>query len=224
MGDFRIKYGSALGPQNNFFAKSDNVIASTDATPDVTNGTLWFTNNASATTITDFELTNVSSSGSNAGLFEGKRIVVVFLDSVTTLTASSRLVLAGSGSVTFPANSVLELVYHNSAWVEMGRSLNTTSDVKTMVMSGSSVYVSDANNVKTILYAGTAKSVIWAISGGSIGQGIDFINQSTSGIVVEVTMGGNIMLEGTASFTLASSGVYRIVKGSSKWFWKMSAI
>jgi hypothetical protein len=225
MGDFRIKYGSAFGPQNNFYVNSANVFTSTDTTPDVTNGTLWYSNNASATTITDFDLSALPSSGSNAPLFEGKRIIVVFLDAVTTITPNSRLVMAGSGSVTFPANSTLDLVYHNSAWIEIGRSINTTGDVLSQRIAGSNNAIGSVDNVKTVLLTGTAKAIIWSISGGSIGQRIDIVNNSTSGIVIEVTMGGNLMLMGTASFTMISSGVYAFVKAASNtWFWQKAAV
>ena len=92
MGDFRI-YNLALGRQNNFFARTDNVFSQSDTTPDVTNGIVWFSNNTSNTTITGFDLSSTSQAGNNAGNFEGKVIRVFFLDGSTRLANAAPLYL-----------------------------------------------------------------------------------------------------------------------------------
>ena len=117
MADFRIPYGLALGKVNNFFAQTNNVFTSGDATPDVTLGSLFFTSNTSNTSISDFEfnitgpIPGMSAHGSVAGQFEGKIFTLVYLDDSTTLVRGARLIVAGD-NLTMPANTVSDFVYH----------------------------------------------------------------------------------------------------------------
>ena len=125
MGDFRIPYGMALGKYNNFFATTSNVFSESDVTPDVTLGSLFFSNNTSNTTITNFDVTGFGA-GSQAGQFEGKVIEVVFLDGSTRLANASPLILAGSNGLQ-GANNSIRLAYHNSSWIELNRSYNASN-------------------------------------------------------------------------------------------------
>lgn len=138
MGDFRIPYGFALGRLNNFFAKTDGLFAESDATPDVTNGSLFFSNNTSNTTITNFDLTSVSGAASIAGLFEGKVITVMFLDGSTRLANAAPLYLAGSNGLQ-GAGNIISLLYHNSGWYETSRNYNQSNVISV-----------DSNALKTV--------------------------------------------------------------------------
>ena len=125
--DTRFKGGVGWGPYNNFFARSDNVFAQNDTTPDVTDGNLFYTNNTTTTVITHFDLSLPGGgAGSNAGDFEGKEIKVFFLDDSTSLANAGRLILASTNSLQGPNNSIT-LIYHNSSWMETARSYNQSN-------------------------------------------------------------------------------------------------
>src|SRR3990167_10303996 len=127
MGDTRFKGGLAFGPYNNFFATSANILPEGDTTPDVTLGNLFFSNNSTSTVITHFDLTVTGGgAGSNAGAFEGKVIKVFFLDNSTSLANAGNLRLATSDNLQGKNNSI-DLLYHNSSWIEFGRSLNQSN-------------------------------------------------------------------------------------------------
>ena len=152
MGDTRFKNGLAFGPYNNFAARSDNVFAQGDTTPDVTDGNLFFSNNTTNTVITDFELTVTGGGGgSNAGAFEGKEIKVFFLDDSTSLASNARITLAGSNSLQGPNNNAT-FIYHNSSWLETSRSYNqsnviTVSSVGWLTATGNPVMNASTGNI-----------------------------------------------------------------------------
>ena len=83
-----------------------------DTTPDVKGGNLFYTNNERATTITDFD------NGS-----EGQILIINFRDNNTTLQDGiNNLRLAGNfvGTV----DDTIMLIYTNSLWLEISRSIN----------------------------------------------------------------------------------------------------
>src|SRR3990167_4222905 len=128
MGDTRYKGGLAYGPYANFFATTANVFSQAAATPDVTNGNLFFSNNTSTTIITNFDLQAPpgDTSATYHQQYEGKVIRVIFLDNSTSLANASPLVLATSDNIQ-GANNSIELLYHNSSWIEFSRSQNQSN-------------------------------------------------------------------------------------------------
>ena len=193
MGDFRIPYGMGFGRYGNFQSRTDNLFGQGDATPDVTNGTLFFTNNASSTTITDFEFTVPGGgAGTNWAAFEGKEIKVFFLDDSTRLASNSRIFLSGSNGLQGP-NVNVSLIYHNSAWYETSRSYNQ-----------SNVIVVDSNNIKTV----TGNPFMNASTGNInvTGRGdnivINMIHDSTGNWTMRRAVGG----EQGARITLIAGG------------------
>lgn len=126
MGDFRISYGRALGRLNNFFARTDGLAAVGDTTPDVTDVGLLYTANTSNTSITYFDVRTPHGNNTQAGWFQGKELRVVFLDDSTTLVRSNQLRIQG-GDATMPQFAVVDLMFHNSAWVETYRSENAAN-------------------------------------------------------------------------------------------------
>ena len=216
MGDTRFKGGFAIGPYANFYARTDNLFAESDATPNVTNGNLFYTNNTSGTTITDFELSSLPGKGAQE--FEGKVIEVQFLDGNTTVANAGSVFLTGTDN-TFRANSRLGLVYHNSAWYERSRSQVSRNSVQTLnfALSNGTINADDLHTL--ILVPTVALATFTSISGGYIGQQVTLINGATSAINVQIISGlGNIYLNGTSNFILNQSGAYQVVKaGDDQW-------
>lgn len=208
MGDTRFKNGLALGPYANFFIRTDNLFSENDTTPDVTNGSLFYSNNTTATAISTFDLT-VPGGGasSNASQFEGKVINVVFLDNLTSATRSTGLQTTDLQNTPFGANSVASFIYHNSAWVELYRSNNNpevSSVLKTSVTGSTGLAVS--GNTITIVHTATAANTsINSISGGYLGQLLTIINAGSSGITLKIRSDGNIKMS-TAQLVLANTG------------------
>lgn len=222
MGDLRIVYGLAYGRQNNFYTiwqgKTDGLFAQGDTSPDVTKGYLFYSNNSGATTITDFDLSHPSgTSAAISGLYEGKSIVVFFLDSNTTV-AGSRVYLNGTDN-TFNRNSILELVYHNSGWYEMNRS-NVYSVQKPANIAGNMSL--DANYVSSYLLQVTGGSpVVLSISNGVVGQRLVLMNGNSSATIA-ISTAGNIVFSTSAptvgNFTVLASGVAEVIKvGANQW-------
>jgi len=199
MGDTRWKGGIAYGPYNNFFARTDNVFAQADTTPDVTNGNLFFTNNTTNTTITNFDLTLTGGgAGSNAGAFEGKEIKVFFIDDSTRLVNGGRLTLAGSNGLQGPNNNIT-LIYHNSSWIETGRSYNqsdviTFSSANWLTATGNPVMNASTGNVNV---TGRGKHIV-----------IKHFVEAASQIALRRLVGGE---EGMHATILASGGSHALV-------------
>lgn len=223
MGDFRIKYGSALGPYANFFARTDNTFAVADTTPDVTDGSLFYTINTSTTVITHFDLSLGGGGGaSNASAFEGKYIRVVFLDGSTTVANAGRLILSDTAN-NFPVNSSLDLVYHNSSWFEVARSINDTSKVVSLTFAGTGAATVTQNTVTVLLVPTATTTVLAGISGGYIGQTVALM-QNTNGITMQVVTQPNFMQTGTSAFVANASGVYYYTKVDANLWRSMSLI
>lgn len=248
MGDTRIRYGLALGRMNNFYtgstdqtkrgylAGTDGLFKQADTTPDVTNGYLFYTNNSAATTITDFKLMHPAFGTSNnlAGLFEGKVIKVFFIDGLTTIANSTRVVLADSGNTTFGANSTIELMYHTSSWYEICRNIKTASSSSGRVINvGTSSSVTPitvtANDKIIYLKTTSLTAQVSGFAGGVEGQRLivtRVLSDTGSNILFSATNSsgiGNLYFAGTADFNLtvpASSSLQAVemVKIGTGWF------
>lgn len=208
MGQNRCIYGSAYGFQNNWTALvrggTAHTLAQADTTPDVTDGTLWYSINSGATTITHFDLMTVNS---GYGLLEGKYIKVLFTDANTTIQNNSQLVLAGSADVTFNANGYLGLIYHNSAWIETDRSGVVGEAVnlgaRTVTVAGTNLALTVNDYDSYLIVTGTiAASLVTGISGGYVGQRL-IIAQGSGGAQIMFPYGNNIYYHGTASFAIS---------------------
>src|SRR3990167_1933715 len=199
MGDTRFKGGLAFGPYNNFFATSSNILPEGDTTPDVTNGNLFFSNNSTNTTITHFDLTVTGGgAGSNAGAFEGKEIKVFFLDDSTRLVNGGRLSLAGSNGLQGPNNNIT-LIYHNSSWLETGRSYNlsdviTFSSAGWLTANGNPVMNASTGNVNV---TGRGKHIV-----------IKHLAEASSAIALRRLVGGE---EGMHATVIAVGGSHSLV-------------
>ena len=225
-GDTRFKNGLALGPYNNFFATSANVFVENDTTPDVTLSSLWFSNNTTNTAITNFDLTVVGGgAASNAGAFEGKLLRVVLLDDSTSLINGARLVLQGSNNLA-GLNNTIDLLYHNSAWVEFGRSYNQSNVISV-----------DTNNIKTassifpntstgnVIITGRGPSVIirmlqdstgnWTMRRAIGGQQGDFLTLYAGGDSHSLVICNSAAADTFVCNTSASSTQFRLVSSAA---------
>ena len=233
MGDTRFKNGLAYGPYGNFFARSDNIFGQADATPDVSNGNLFFSNNTSTTIITHFDLQAPpgDTSATYHQVYEGKTIKVVFLDDSTGLANAGRLSLASSDNLQ-GANNSIELLYHNSAWIEFGRSYNNSSII---TVESKSLYTVSAGtggvnvrgNVRTvrIIAQTSSDATLRAAINGAQGQVITLIAVGASDATIIVNSASNI--DGTfvvtsststpTQFRLMSSGAISFVKQGNQW-------
>lgn len=231
MADFRVPYGFAYGKVNNFFARTDSIFSEADTTPDVTLGSLWFSNNSTNTTITHFDLSvtgpipGMSGHGNYAGGFEGKEINVMFLDGSTRLVNGGNLILSTSDGLQGSNNSI-RLIYHNSAWIEFSRSYNNSSIVSASSLNlGVAGIVSVIGNAKLVQISAEAgtNSILRRATGGEQGQVITLIASGGSDALIVVNSAASDTFVTTSSqnsatqFRLASSAAISFVRYLSKW-------
>ncbi len=236
MGDTRFRDGLALGRYANFYATSANIFTQADTTPDVTDGNLFFSNNTSNTTITNFDLLvrgpipGGSAQGSVASQYEGKLIRVVFLDDSTRLVNASPLILASSDGLQ-GANNSIELIYHNSSWIEFGRSYNqnnvitvNSNQLSTNIAGTGAVVVTGRGSsvvVRGIAGASSASNLRRAI-GGEQGTILHVVSYGASDLLVTVNSDAADTFISTSTtsatqFRLASSAIVSFVRIDDKW-------
>lgn len=235
--DTRFKNGLALGPYNNFFARSDNVFSNGDTTPDVTDGVLFYTANTATTSITNFDLTSVGGgAGSNAGDFEGKLITIVMIDGSTSIANSPRILTANSSSIG-AQDAVLDFVYHNSSWIQRGGSLNQSSFISVdsnSIKSGQAMYpnASTGNIIVTglgpsitlnLLHGSTAAWALRRVIGALPGTQLNLIcgGDSQALVIVNSAAADTFVCQSSGSstqFRLVTSAAITFVKGLNKWY------
>ena len=224
MSDFRFKYGVSYGTVGNFQSRTDNLLASTDTTPDVTDGNLFYTNNASATSITHWDL-----SGANVvSEHQGKEIRVIYLDASTTLVAGAQLRLKDGQNVPMPALSVTDFIYLNSAWVETYRSYNTASQITVTsanVSAASLITINPAVTSVLLLTGASSSMTLNGMAGGytgqtvtlhTIGSSVTFITNSaglTDSFTVTTVAGTSAISTGSKSTVF----IRAVVGGTAKW-------
>lgn len=168
MPAWRFPNAIALGKVGNFQARSDGVFSSTDTTPEVAAGSFFYSNNASATSITHFDSPE-----------QGQMIKVLCLDGVTTFVNSSVLRLKDGQNVTAPTGSAWDFIYHNSTWFETYRSYNTANQITVtsanVVGTAGQLTISPA--VSNVLAIGQAASAltIKQMLGGYTGQMVTLV-------------------------------------------------
>lgn len=222
MGQFRLVNGVALGPANNFFATSANVFSEADATPDVTNGNLFFSNNTSTTVITHFDVRSTSDAGNNAGSFEGKVITVFFLDDSTSLANTGQFLLAGSDGLQ-GANSVISLLYHNSSWTELHRSRNISDVLAVTSASLGGAGQIDARGRRLVTTSATAGSaaVIRTAINGEQGQLLTIYNGGSSMTLVVNSAAANTFVSSSSAsagtMVVVGSAAFSFIRIGNKW-------
>lgn len=231
-------YGKTSGPNTanpipasqQYESVTAGLLAQASTAPDVSFGSLFYTNNSSTTIITDFKTTWMGRSGSNLASGqvdtsgpppEGKLITIVFLDNSTQLANAGNLILAGTDNLA-GANHVITLLGSNGKWIEIERSKNTTAQVSTFTIGTASSI--NSNDVSLAFITGTATPVqVKAISGGQVGQILTMVGLGSSGISAYAMTGGNINIVGTNSFLIPNSGALQFIKINAS-LWNMYEI
>jgi hypothetical protein len=191
-------HGIALGKEKNFQAETDGLIASADSSPSVSTKSLFWTNNATATTITDFD---------DGG--EGQIIEVIALDAVTTLS-NGTILLSGGQAYKMGANDSITLIKSRSNWFEIARSANATGAYSYVSTgsAGNTLAIDIANiNYITLNASGGAPIVLCRLVSGKVGQVVNIVNLNSASIIT--TSGGAACM----LITGASSGNY-VMTGS----------
>lgn len=224
MGPTRFPYGEALGFVNNFRTVSGGtagLFAVGDATPDVTIGSLFYTNNTATTTITHFDLQDYAH---RAADYEGKVITVFFLDNSTALANAVNLYLNGTSNLENRNTTSIHgitLMHSRSGWYELSRHTPNRDEVTQFSISGSSSIDVETVKVALILNTGSVTTAISAFSGGQIGQIVTLMNAGSNAVRVET--GGNFRIVGTNAYVLNASGAYQFVMFNSA-FWRMITV
>lgn len=208
----RTKYGFALGPYKNFQATSANCFTSGDATPDVALGSLFYTVNTSATAITDFD------NGE-----EGQIIHIIMLDTMTTITNGAEVIL--TGNVQAAGNQVVSFINHNTAWYEIGRSVNVSKSVAYVSTgSGGNTAVVDVSgrSYVTLNASGGAPIKLERLVGGVVGQIVTIVNLNSAAIIVNsggaatvlvmTSSAGNYVMTGSNATSFILSDMWREIR------------
>ena len=217
MSDFRIHYGSAVGPYGNAAAGSGEfTFTSGDTTPDVTSGTFFITNNTSATTITYFDVLGPGGVVSTA--HHGKLLKIFVQDNNTTFANAAQLFLASTGGVV-GSGRVLNFVYFNSGWYEDGAgSAVAREEVKSVTITGASA-APNVTNTRVLIVSNTGGGSITGLSGGAVGQAVYLMkNIVAAGSAITLTGGPDFLLAGTASLVMSASSSYLFVSDNGTRF------
>ena len=240
MGDSRFT-SIGWGKYANFSSRTDNLFAQGDTTPDVTNGVLFFTNNTTNTAITNFDLSTVGPiNGQSKGTFwqefEGKEIKVFLLDDSTRLVNGGRLVLQGSNGLQGP-NNFISLIYHNSSWIETGRSYNqsnviTFSSAAWLTATGNPVMNASTGNINVTgrgsnivikhLAEAASNIALRRAVGGEEGSHLTIVavGGSHSLVIVNSDATDTFICTSSASstqFRLVSSGAVSFIYNNRRW-------
>lgn len=237
----RFPFGFALGFENQFnnYGKGGigsqaagqqyeqvtaGLLAQASTAPDISFGSLFYTNNSSNTTITNFTqtwtgraggLTAAGQTDTSGPPPEGKIITVVFLDNSTQLANNSNLILAGSNNL-LGANNAITLLGSNGKWIEMARSYNNTTEVTTFVTNAQSSLNMNGVRVAILNNTGSTTNKIIGLSGGQIGQEVSFMLLGSNPVMMIAQAGGatssNMVLVTTNSMLINASGLYKFMK------------
>ena len=210
MSDFRVRYGSAIGPYGTAAAVSGAMsFGIDDSTPDVSLGTFFRTANTGATTITYFDV--LEPQGNTSTSHNGKWFTLLAADNLTTIANAGQIFRSGTGGA-MTSGQTISFVYFNSGWYEAGASAEVggREAVKTVTVTGNAA--PNVSGVKVLLLSGTGGMTISGFSGGVVGQSIDVGKALVAaGSVLTFTGAANFMLSGTGVFTLSDSAFYRFV-------------
>ena len=212
MSDFRIQYGRALGQYGPASAVSGGMLfPANDATPDVSFGSFFLTNNASATTITYFDV--ISQGGLTSLNHNGKLITLLINDNNTTIANAGQIFMAGTNAA-LTSGTVAEFVYYNSAWYLTNLTENLRSDVQNVTVNGTGApSIADAN-LLILTGSGGTTSVITGLSGGYPGQVVSITKIATAVIsdtAMKLLSGTDFYLAGTNALVMNNSAIYTFI-------------
>ena len=222
MGDFRTRYGSAIGPYGTASSVSGGMVLSIDdTTPDVTDGTFFLAQNTAATTITYFDVREPG--GGVSAAHTGKRITILANNNLTTIQNAGQIFRSSTGAA-LTSGQTISFVYFNSAWYEEGFSLLGREHVKTVTVAGATLAPNVAG-ARLLLVTNTAASTIVGLSGGTIGQEL-WIGKSgvSAGTGLTLQAANNLWLAGTGAFVMSDSALYSFFCDNGSRFRQVSAV
>lgn len=196
-------YSLALGKYQNFKARTDGLISEGNATPDVSQYSLLYSNNSSTVVITN--LTNGC---------EGQLVQIINLGSSLSFNGSNFLL---SDSSNLAKNDNISFINHGNVWYETGRSHSAGLDVKYAPQLGADNQAPDITNAKVFIINNSGATILAGLSGGYVGQMLTIVNTLSN-----VTLSHNALLLNEASggvgFIVQVSGAVTLINiNGSKW-------
>ena len=218
------------------------LFAQASSGPDTSMGSLFYSNNSSATVISLLRHNQMGRAGQTqgGGAFlqygqidttspppEGKILRVVFLDSNTTFAQGGsggigNIVLASSDGRAGVGN-ITDFMAYNGSWYQVGAANPSTAmGFGTFVGAGSGSSFS-ASGITTEVFSGTGTTILTSISGGYVGQSLTLLN-NTAGITLQVSTAGNILIAGTNAIVIAYGANYTFTRYGSSWYLNRGAV
>ena len=217
MGPTRFPQGQALGFVNNFNYRGTTagLFAQGDTTPDVTYGSIFYTNNTQDTVITQFDLQDFANRQAE---YEGKIITVMFLDDSSRLANGGRLFLNGSDDL-LGQNHSITLIHSRSGWRELDRSKPNQNGgiVVSAAMAGTAALTVNRDTQTVFINATASPIVIAGISGPSyIGQRLT-VACNTQGISFQLKSDAAVAIAGTNALVFTSPRAVEFLRVAGSW-------
>lgn len=251
----RFPYGIGLGFENQFNSygyathkgthqagaqdftnTTAGLLAQASTAPDVSLGSLFYTNNTGATVISQFRHFQQGRSGAlqASGQYdttspppEGKLIRVFFLDSNTSYAQGGS---GGVGNIILTssdngvgANTICDFMASNGSWYQIGLPSRPSTGMGVATFTGAGTTSISASNVSLEVFQGTAGTTIQSISGGQVGQSLVLLN-NTGGITLTINTAGNILIPGTNALVVPLNGNYTFTRFGNNWFLDRGAV
>ena len=209
MSDFRVQYGMALGRYGPASAVSGGMLfPANDATPDVSSGTFFLTNNSTATAVTYFDV--IAPGGLTSLNHNGKVIKLLVNDNFTTFANAGQIFMPGTGAA-MTSGTVVEFVYYNSGWYCSNLTENIRSDVQAVTLLGTGApSIADAK-VLILTGSGGTNSVIVGLSGGYPGQIVTLFKTGVAAqslTALTIAQSADLWLSGTSGFVMGATQGY----------------
>lgn len=212
MSDFRVQYGMAFGKYGPASAVSGGMLfPANDATPEVSSGTFFLTNNDAATAVSYFDV--IAPGGLTSLNHNGKVVKILVNDNNTTFVNGGQIFLPGTGAA-MTSGTVVEFVYYNSAWYCTNLTENLRSDVQNVTVLGTGApSVADARLI-ILTGSGGTTSVITGLSGGYPGQTVTIAKIATAVITdtaMKLLSGTDFYLTATNALVMTTSAMYTFI-------------
>lgn len=252
----RYPFGLALGHENQFNSYgrgggatpnplpagiqyeqvTAGLLAQANTAPDISMGSLFYTNNTGATVISQFRSFQNGRAGalqvsgqidSTSPPPEGKIIRVFFLDGNTSYAQGGsggvgNIILTSSDNG-IGANTVCDFMASNGSWFQIGNPSRPSAGMGIATFVGAGTASFNASNVTTEVFQGTGTTVLFSISGGQVGQSVILLN-NTAGITLNISTGGNILIPGTNAVVVPANGNYTFTRFGNNWFLDRGAV
>jgi hypothetical protein len=206
-------HGLALGKYNNFYARTDGLIAESDAAPDVSMYSLLYANNSATTVVKDF------SNGA-----EGQIVCVINVGSDLSFARGTNMLVSDSSNLV--KDDSIIFIKHKTSWYELCRKHTANSEIKYAIelSADNASIVGGVANAKVLIIHNSGATVLTGLSGGYIGQILTVVNV---GSAVTLSHNALILNQGSAGvgFVMAQSAAVTLIHiGGGKWIPNREAI